>query len=111
MLFSVAFVISYVCYVQYNAESLHASLAHGAGATAVSVDYWTSLVPERMPRIGMFEAAKGYIGWKDFSGMVLAGSIIGMIGCIGGAGGRYGEQRFLAKAHMGENQPDPNTLR
>ena len=28
--------------------------------------------------------------------MVLAGSIIGMIGCIGGAGGRYGEQRFLA---------------
>lgn len=102
VLFSVAFIISYVCYVQYNAESLHASLAHGVGATAVSVDYWTSLVPERMPRIGMFEDAKGYACWKDFSGMVLAGSIIGMIGCIGGAGGRYGEQRFLATRNARE---------
>jgi Na+/proline symporter len=102
VLFSVAFIISYVCYVQYSAETLHAFLTHGAGATAVNADYWTSLVPESMPRIGMFEAAKGYVGWKDFSGMVLAGSIIGMIGCIGGAGGRYGEQRFLATKNTRE---------
>jgi len=102
VLFSVAFIISYVCYVQYSAESLHAGITHGAGATAVSMEYWTSLVPERMPRIGMFEDAKGYACWKDFSGMVLAGSIIGMIGCIGGAGGRYGEQRFLATRNTRE---------
>jgi Na+/proline symporter len=47
-------------------------------------------------------ANSGYSGWKDFSGMVLAGTVIGMIGCIGGAGGRYGEQRFLATRNTRE---------
>jgi Na+/proline symporter len=102
VLFSVAFIIGFVCYSQYDASTLHAAMTHGAGATAVTPEYWTSLAPEATPRIGMFETAKGYVGWKDFSGMVLAGSIIGMIGCVGGAGGRYGEQRFLATQNTRE---------
>ncbi len=95
VLFSVAFVVGAVAYRSYSGSGLHAAISSGSGAEAVATDYWKSLVPEAKPRIGMF-AASGYSGWKDFSGMVLAGSIIGMIGCIGGAGGRYGEQRFLA---------------
>ena len=35
-------------------------------------------------------------GARDFGGMALAMSIVGLFGSIGGAGGRYGEQRFLA---------------
>lgn len=101
VLFSVAFIIGFVCFGQYTGESLHAAMSHGAGATAVTPGYWTSLAPEAAPRIGMFEAS-GYAGWKDFSGMVLAGTIIGMIGCVGGAGGRYGEQRFLATRNTRE---------
>ena len=65
-------------------------------------EYWKSLWPEATPRIGMFEAAEGYKGWKDFIGATLAFSIVGMIGCIGGAGGRYGEQRFLAATNTKE---------
>jgi SSS family solute:Na+ symporter len=34
--------------------------------------------------------------------MVLAGSIVGLIGCAGGAGGRYGEKRFLATKNTRE---------
>ena len=65
-------------------------------------NFWSAWVGKGSNVIGMFETAKGYVGWKDFSGMVLAGSIIGMIGCIGGAGGRYGEQRFLATRNTRE---------
>ena len=101
VLFSVAFIVGIVCYHQYSAGSLHAAMKHGAGAGAVTPDYWKSLIPESAPRIGMFESS-GYAGWRDFSGMVLAGSIIGMIGCVGGAGGRYGEQRFLATRNTRE---------
>ena len=101
VLFSVAFAIGIVCYGKYSGDEVHAALANGSGAEAVSPAYWKSFVPEARPRIGMF-AASGYSSWKDFSGMVLAGTIIGMIGCIGGAGGRYGEQRFLATRNTRE---------
>jgi solute:Na+ symporter, SSS family len=101
LLFSVAFVIGCVCYGQYDAGSLHAALAHGSGADLVTPGYWKSLIPEAAPRIGMFSSS-GYSGWSDFSGMVLAGSIVGLIGCAGGAGGRYGEQRFLATRNTRE---------
>src|ERR1017187_5537113 len=101
VLFSVAFVIGIVCFKQYSADGLHAALTHGAGVEQVTPDYWKSLLPEASPRIGMF-ASSGYSGWGDFSGMVLAGSIVGLIGCAGGAGGRYGEQRFLATRNTRE---------
>ena len=39
---------------------------------------------------------------EAFIGATLAFSIVGMIGCIGGAGGRYGEQRFLAATNIKE---------
>lgn len=96
VLFAVAFIIGFVCYQQYSAQQVHAAVTHGSGAAAVTQDYWKSLWPEATPRIGMFEASEGYKGWKDFIGATLAFSIVGMIGCVGGAGGRYGEQRFLA---------------
>lgn len=96
VLFAVAFVVGFVCYQQYSADQVHAAVTHGSGAAAVTADYWKSLWPEATPRIGMFENSAGYKGWQDFIGMTLAFSIVGMIGCVGGAGGRYGEQRFLA---------------
>lgn len=96
VLFAVAFIVGLVCYQQYTAEQVHAAVTHGSGAAAVTQDYWKSLWPEATPKIGMFEASEGYKGWKDFIGATLAFSIVGMIGCVGGAGGRYGEQRFLA---------------
>lgn len=101
VLFSVAFLVGIVCYSHYSGAGVHAAINSGASAETVTSGYWKSLIPEAKPRIGMF-AASGYNGWKDFSGMVLAGSIIGMIGCIGGAGGRYGEQRFLATRNTRE---------
>ncbi len=101
VLFSVAFIIAAVCLQQYTAASLQAALTHGIGSEQVTPEYWKSLVPESMPRIGMF-LSSGYSGWSDFSGMVLAGSIVGLIGCAGGAGGRYGEQRFLATKNTRE---------
>jgi SSS family solute:Na+ symporter len=101
VLFSVAFIVGYVCYGQYTADDLHAALTHGSGAEKVTPDYWKSLIPEATPRIGMFEAS-GYKDWQDFIGATLAFSIVGMIGCVGGAGGRYGEQRFLATRNTRE---------
>ena len=101
VLFSVAFIIGVVCFRQYSADSLHAALRHGVGVELVTSDYWKSLLPEGSPKIGMF-ASSGYAGWQDFSGMVLAGSVVGLIGCAGGAGGRYGEQRFLATRNTRE---------
>jgi len=101
VLFSVAFAIGFVCFSNYSGATLHAAIANGSGTETVTPEYWKSLAPEAKPRIGMF-AASGYNTWKDFSGMVLAGSIIGMLGCIGGAGGRYGEQRFLATRNTRE---------
>ena len=102
VLFAVAFIIGFVCYTQYSGAQIHAAVNHGTGAAAVTQDYWKSLWPEATPRIGMFEASGGYKGWKDFIGATLAFSIVGMIGCVGGAGGRYGEQRFLAASNTKE---------
>jgi SSS family solute:Na+ symporter len=102
VLFAVAFIIGFLCYQQYTGPQLHAAITHGAGSTAVSPDYWKSLIPEATPRIGMFEDAAGYKDWKDFIGATLAFSVVGMIGCVGGAGGRYGEQRFLAATNTRE---------
>jgi Na+/proline symporter len=101
VLFSVALIIGVVCYRQYTGAGIHAAIGSGAGAQAVTSGYWKSLVPEARPLIGMFASSK-YNGWSDFSGMVLAGSIIGLLGCVGGAGGRYGEQRFLATRNTRE---------
>jgi solute:Na+ symporter, SSS family len=101
VLFSVAFIIGVVCYDQYTGPSVHAAINSGIGAEAMTSSYWKSLIPEARPLIGMFSASS-YSGWRDFSGMVLAGSIIGLLGCIGGAGGRYGEQRFLATKNTRE---------
>jgi len=101
LLFSVAFIIGCVCFGQYDSASLHSALTHGSGAELVTPGYWMSLLPEAAPKIGMFTSS-GYAGWSDFSGMVLAGSIVGLIGCAGGAGGRYGEQRFLAARNTRE---------
>jgi len=102
VLFAVAFIIGFVCYNQYSGAQIHAAVAHGTGNAAVTQDYWKSLWPEATPKIGMFEASGDYKDWRDFIGKTLAFSIIGMIGCIGGAGGRYGEQRFLAATNTKE---------
>ena len=56
---------------------------------------WNSLAYQTQPKIGRFNDSE-YAGWKDFGGMALAMSVVGLFGSIGGAGGRYGEQRFLA---------------
>jgi Na+/proline symporter len=102
VLFAVAFIVGFVCYQQYSAEHLHAAVTHGSGSGMVTPAYWKSLMPEATPKIGMFSAAAGYKGWQDFIGATLAFSIVGMIGCVGGAGGRYGEQRFLAATNAKE---------
>ena len=102
VLFAVAFIIGFVCYSQYSGVQIHAAVAHGSGDSSVTQDYWKSLWPEATPRIGMFEASGDYKDWHDFIGKTLAFSIVGMIGCIGGAGGRYGEQRFLAATNTKE---------
>ena len=102
VLFAVAFIVGWVCYQQYTGTKIHAAVAHGSGTATVTAAYWKSLWPEATPRIGMFEASVGYKGWQDFIGATLAFSIVGMIGCVGGAGGRYGEQRFLAATNTKE---------
>ena len=102
VLFSVAFIVGFVCYRQYSADQLHTAVTHGSGSGMVTPAYWKSLMPEATPKIGMFSAAAGYKGWQDFIGATLAFSIVGMIGCVGGAGGRYGEQRFLAATNSKE---------
>jgi len=56
---------------------------------------WNSFRYSKRPKIGRYNDSE-YSGWKDFGGMALAMSIVGLIGSFGGAGGRYGEQRFLA---------------
>ncbi len=101
VLFSVAFIIGVVCYGQYTGHGVHAAISSGSGAETVTSGYWKSLVPAARPLIGMFSLSS-YNGWRDFSGMVLAGSIVGLLGCMGGAGGRYGEQRFLATKNTRE---------
>ena len=101
--FLVAFIIGCVCFNQYTADMAFMLRwkPMWSGTGAVTADYWKSLVPDAAPRSGMFSTS-GYSNWGDFAGLVLAGSIVGLIGCAGGAGGRYGEQRFLATKNTRE---------
>ncbi len=92
LLFTVSFIVGYICFTQYDAGQLHKALAHGN----VTSDYWRSLAFDPTPKLGEFAQSKDYQGWSDFAGAAFAFSLVGLIGSVGGAGGRYGEQRFLA---------------
>jgi len=87
----VSFMIGWICFNQYDGPSLDAALNHGT----VTTEYWKSLAYKPHPDLGVF-ANSSYKDWQDFAGAALAFSVVGMIGCFGGAGGRYGEQRYLA---------------
>ena len=91
LLFVISFLVGWLCYMQYSASDLAEALAHGS----VTMEYWKSLAYDPHPDLGAF-AHSSYQAWEDFAGAALAFSVVGLIGCLGGAGGRYGEQRFLA---------------
>ncbi len=91
LLVVVSFVIGWICFQQYDAGTLHAALSHAD----VTAEYWKSLAYKPSPDLGVF-AESAYADWHDFAGAALAYSVVGLIGCFGGAGGRYGEQRYLA---------------
>lgn len=91
LLFVISFLVGWLCYMQYTASELTAALSHGS----VTMEYWKSLAYDPNPDLGEF-AKSSYQAWEDFAGAALAFSVVGLIGCLGGAGGRYGEQRFLA---------------
>jgi Na+/proline symporter len=63
--------------------------------SVMSFQSWNSLVYKPKPEMGRYKDSS-CAGWGDFAGAALAWSIVGLIGSFGGAGGRYGEQRYLA---------------
>ncbi len=91
LLFAISFIVGYVCYTSYTGAELHASIAKAG----ISADYWKSFAFEAHPNLGVF-AESSYKPWGNLLRAMAAFSVVGFLGCIGGAGGRYGEQRFLA---------------
>jgi solute:Na+ symporter, SSS family len=91
LLFAISFIVGYVCYTHYTAAELHGAIAKAG----VASDYWKSLVFDATPNLGVF-AESSYSNWGNLLRAMAAFSVVGFLGCIGGAGGRYGEQRFLA---------------
>jgi len=91
LLFAISFILGVVCYLNYTAPELY----EGIEKIGVTADYWKSVVFDAKPRLGVFSASS-YNTWGDFLPAMAAFSAVGFLGSIGGAGGRYGEQRFLA---------------
>lgn len=91
LLFLISFVIGIVCFMNYTGPELHSGIAEAN----IPADYWKSLVFEAKPNLGVF-ADSSYANWGNLLRAGVAFSVVGFLGCIGGAGGRYGEQRFLA---------------
>jgi solute:Na+ symporter, SSS family len=87
----VSIIIGVIAYNAYTAAVIHEGISMALG----SVEYWKSFAFETTVELGIFSES-GYQGWGDFGNMILAASVVGLIGCFGGAGGHYGEQRFLA---------------
>ena len=91
LLFALSFTIGYICYSNVTAENLYAGIAE----VGITSDYWKSLTFDATPDLGVFSESS-YSTWGNLLRAMAAFSVVGFLGCIGGAGGRYGEQRFLA---------------
>jgi solute:Na+ symporter, SSS family len=85
-------IVGAMVFMHYAPSELQTAVAHDT----VTTEYWKSFVYDPHPDLGVFKNNKSYAGWNDLVGTALAFSLVGFIGCLGGAGGRYGEQRFLA---------------
>lgn len=91
LLIAISVIVGVVAYHSYAAADMHDGISAAFGTT----EYWKSFEYEAQVRLGDF-AGSGYANWSDFNSMVVLASVVGVIGCLGGAGGHYGEQRFLA---------------
>jgi len=91
LLFAISLIVGVVCYMNYTGAELYAGIAE----VGVSSDYWKSPSFDAKPNLGVFSEG-AYSNWGDLLRAMAAFSVVGFLGCIGGAGGRYGEQRFLA---------------
>lgn len=89
---TMSLIVGVMVFLHYTPEQAHNAVAQGG----VTTYYWKSLSYDPHPHLGVFAANKSYASWNDLVGTALAFSLVGLIGCLGGAGGRYGEQRFLA---------------
>lgn len=89
---AMSLIVGVIVFLHYTPDQVHSAVAQGG----VTTEYWKSLAYDPHPHLGAFAGNKSYAGWNDLIGTALAFSLVGLIGCLGGAGGRYGEQRFLA---------------